>query len=85
MPKHKEKSAEENHLIYLAEFIGEDDSWEWWNVYDSDKWTIHDVFRAFIEDFQGEAEPNLHENIKRSGQIWEHNRHREFRVWEVMI
>jgi hypothetical protein len=85
MPKFKEKSEEENHLIYLAEHINGEGNWEWWDVYDSEKWTIQDVFRAFIEDFQGEAEPNLHEGIKQSGQIWEHSSYPNYRVWVITI
>lgn len=83
MPKHNDKTK--RHLIYLAEHIGEDNNWEWWDVYDSEKWTIYDVFDAFISDFQGESPPGATEKIKREGQIWTHADYDYYRVWEAWI
>jgi len=83
MPKTKEK--QEGHLVYLAEHIGEDDCWEWWDLYDSQKWTVFDVFESFISDFLGEAPPMFHEELVREGAIWTYPKLKNFRVWEVTI
>lgn len=83
MPKAKEKDSQ-GKLVYLAEFIGEDNCWEWWDIYDSEKWTLLEVFDAFLSDFLGEAPLLTMDSLKREGNYWIHKEH-DFRVWEVYI
>lgn len=72
--------------IYLLEHIGEDNNWEWWDAYDTNKHTLLEIFNAYLADMLGEdiQVRSEHELKKEGDNCWYYKEH-DVRVWEINI
>ena len=71
-------------FVYLAEFIGEDNNWEWYAVYDPNKHNLIDIFETYLSDYLGEDVKIKEGDLKVEGQYTIH-KDQNFRVWKVDI
>ncbi len=71
-------------FVYLAEFIGEDNNWEWYDVYDPNKHNLIGIFESYLSDFLGEPVTIEEGDLKVEGGFTIHKEY-DFRVWKVNI